>query len=335
MPGVHAQGSKVGVHASASGFSVSGLRWTVTSANADTRLDKFLSAPERLGSRGRAVAALERRKVFVNGGEASREDSGRRLAADDVVTVWLDRPGSAKRTSGRRLGGLDVVYEDDALIVVNKPAGVLAVPLERREHAISIYDEIERHLRPRGKRRPLVVHRIDRDTSGLVLFAKTARAQAILKRQFLRHEPERVYLAVVYGHPSPPTGTWRDHLAWDQKALIQKATHARDPRAKDAIASYRVVESFATTSLLEVRLVTGKRNQIRLQARLRGHTLVGEQRYTFGPDALRPIDFPRQALHASRLAFKHPDRDARLALEAPLPADMAELLARLRVQKRP
>lgn len=329
------QGSGSEFGALGSGTRVRGPRWTVASADAGARLDKFLSAPERLGSRGRAVAALERRKVFVNDGEASRDDAGRRLVADDVVLVWLDRPGSAKRTAGRRPSGLDVVYEDDALIVVNKPPGVLAVPLERREHAISIYDEIEQHLRPRGKRRPLVVHRIDRDTSGLVLFAKTARAQSILKRQFLRHTPERVYLAVVYGHPSPPSGTWRDHLAWDQKALIQKATHARDPRAKDAIASFRVIETFDAASLLEVRLVTGKRNQIRLQARLRGHTLVGEQRYTYGPDALRSIEFPRQALHAARLAFDHPDRETRLTLEAPLPADMADLLARLRARKDP
>jgi 23S rRNA pseudouridine1911/1915/1917 synthase len=305
-------------------------RFAVGPAEAGVRLDKFLSAPERLGSRGRAVAALERRKVFINGDEASRDEAGRRLAAADVVSIWMDRPGSAKRTSGRRPGGLDVVYEDEAIIVVNKPAGMLAVPLERREQAVSVYDEIERHLRARGKTKPLVVHRIDRDTSGLVLFAKSARAQAMLKRQFLRHEPERVYLAVVYGRPSPASGTWRDHLAWDQKALVQKAAHVRDPRAKEAIASYRVVESFAGASLVEVRLVTGKRNQIRLQARLRGHTLVGEARYTYGPPSLRPIAFPRQALHAARLAFQHPDRPERLALEAPLPADLADLLTRLR-----
>ena len=86
----------------------------------------------------------------------------------------------------------------------------------------------------------------------------------------------------------------------------------------------------AAASLVEVRLVTGKRNQIRIQARLRGHTLVGEQRYTYGPDALRTITFPRQALHAYRLAFHHPDDDRELRFEAPLPADLAALIARLR-----
>jgi 23S rRNA pseudouridine1911/1915/1917 synthase len=141
-----------------------------------------------------------------------------------------------------------------------------------------------------------------------------------------------VYLAVVYGHPSPPSGTWRDRLAWDRAALIQKETHPRDPRGKDAVSEYRVVERLARASLIEVRLRTGKRNQIRLQARLRGHTLVGERRYVYGPDELRAIDFPRQALHAHRLAFRHPVTDQPLSFEAPLPADMADLIARLRTQ---
>src|SRR5207249_11318887 len=136
--------------------------------------------------------------------------------------------------------------------------------------------------------------------------------------------------AVVYGHPTPESGTWRDHLVWDTKALIQKQTHPRDPRAAEAISDYRVIEKFAATSLVEVRLKTGKRNQIRIQARLRGHTLVGEVRYTFGPDHLRSIAFPRQALHAYRLAFTHPADGRALQFEAPIPQDLLDLIARLK-----
>jgi 23S rRNA pseudouridine1911/1915/1917 synthase len=193
-----------------------------------------------------------------------------------------------------------------------------------------VFDQLEDHFRSRGKRKPLVVHRIDRDTSGLVVFAKSVRAQAALKAQFKRREPERVYLAVVYGRPDPPQGTWRDHLVWDTKALIQKETHRDDPRASDAISEYRVLDSFAEASLIEVRLRTGRRNQIRIQARLRGHTLVGEKRYTYGPDTLRTIAFARQALHAHRLSFLHPSDGRRLTFEAPPPPDFAALLARLR-----
>ncbi len=214
--------------------------------------------------------------------------------------------------------------------MVNKPAGLLTVPLPLREEAESVHDMLVAHLRPKGKRRPLVVHRIDRDTSGLVVFATRPEAQQRLKDQFRRREPERVYLAVVYGVPEPAEGTWRDHLVWDEVALIQKSTHARDPRGKESRSDYRVIERFENTSLLEIRLVTGKRNQIRLQARLRGHTLVGERRYTFGPDELRPIEFPRQALHAHRLGFLHPVSDRPLHFEATVPTDMEELIRALR-----
>jgi 23S rRNA pseudouridine1911/1915/1917 synthase len=216
--------------------------------------------------------------------------------------------------------------------VLNKPAGLLSVPLPRREAEPSVYSQLERYLRPQ-RRRPFVVHRIDRDTSGIVVFAKDPRTQQALKKQFIHREPERVYLALVYGHPDPKTGTWRDHLVWDRKSLIQKRTHPRDPQGAEAVSDYRVVEEFRDTSLVEVRLRTGKRNQIRIQARLRGHTLVGERRYVYGPAALRPIAFPRQALHAYRLAFRHPVDGRELRFEAPLPDDFSELLAQLRAER--
>ena len=304
--------------------------WAVEPDLAGVRLDKFLARADCLGSRGRAVRALERGKVFVNDAEAAPRDGGRRLASGDRVRVWIDRPGSARKRTGRGAGALEIVYADEALIVVNKPAGLLTVPLAHRAGASSAQDELVEHLRSRGKLRPMVVHRIDRDTSGLIVFATRADARARLKDQFRRRAPERVYLAVVYGHPQPASGTWTDQLVWDQRSLIQKETHRRDPRGKEAESVYRVVEMFRDASLIEVRLVTGKRNQIRLQARLRGHTLVGEQRYVYGPDSLRTIDFPRQALHAHRLAFLHPQSGRPLEFEAPLPPDMAGLVARLR-----
>jgi 23S rRNA pseudouridine1911/1915/1917 synthase len=309
------------------------FNWTVGAAEEGVRLDKFLAAAGRLGSRGQATAALERGKVFLNGAEASGSAGARRLTAGDRVRVWMDRPGTAKaRARHGRFGDLDVVYEDEVLLVVNKPAGVLAVPLERRSESPSTYDHVEDHFRSHGKRRPRVVHRIDRDTSGLLVFAKDARTQQLLKAQFRRREPERVYWAVLYGHPSPASGTWRDRLVWDRQALIQKATHPTDPRGAEAISEYRVIERFRDASLVEIRLRTGKRNQIRIQARLRGHTLVGERRYVFGPDTLRPIAFPRQALHAYRLGFLHPTDQRALTFEAPPPADFRQLVERLRKQ---
>jgi len=305
--------------------------WTVDASAAGSRLDKFLAAEGRLGSRRRAAEALARRKVFLNGREATDADAATPLAPGDKVRFWIDRPGTSKRPQS--IGDardLRIVYEDDDLVVVDKPAGVLAVPLARRENARSVYDDLKAHLARRGRRRVYVVHRIDRDTSGLVVFAKSARSQETLKGQFKRHQAERVYLAIVYGRVRPAAGTWRDRLVWDEQSLVQKETHPRDPRGKDAICHYRVLEEMGPATVLEVSLVTGRRNQIRLQARLRGHMLVGERRYTFGPEALRTISFARQALHAHRLTFRHPVTDRELRFESPLPDDMAHLIERLR-----
>ena len=306
--------------------------WTVEPAQAGTRLDKFLAAAERLGSRAKAFAALERGKILLNGAEAGAADAARRIEPGDRVRLWVDRPGSAKarRTGAQPAGDLEIVYEDAALLVINKPAGLLTVPLERKGAAPSVQSQIDTYLRPFGKRRAFAVHRIDQDTSGLVVFAKDGDAQSRLKTQFKRREPERIYLAIVYGHPSPREGQWRDHLVWDDKVLIQKETHPRDPNAQEAISDYRVRERYRDTSLVEVRLHSGRRNQIRIQARLRGHTLVGEKRYTFGPESIRPIQFERHALHAWRLAFEHPDDGRRCEFEAPLPRDFHALIERLR-----
>jgi 23S rRNA pseudouridine1911/1915/1917 synthase len=291
--------------------------------------------------------ALDRGKVFLNDVEASATEAGSRVAAGDVVRVWVDRPGSARlRTRLRAFGAsarqalrdpsarsLQILYEDETLLVVNKPAGLLAVPLGRRKESASAYSLMADYLGPRGRRKPFIVHRIDRDTSGIVVFAKTAQAQRAMKDQFARREPERVYRAVVHGHPQPGQGRWRDRLAWDDEALKQTKADAKNPKGTEAISDYRVLETFADTSLIEVRLQTGKRNQIRIQAALRGHALVGERQYLVGPSTrTSPAgdSFARQALHAHRLAFRHPADDRPLTFEAPLPSDLSGLLRRLR-----
>jgi 23S rRNA pseudouridine1911/1915/1917 synthase len=129
---------------------------------------------------------------------------------------------------------------------------------------------------------------------------------------------------------------WRDHVIWDARPLMQKPADSRDPRAKEAVCRYRVVERLVGASLIEVMLVTGRQNQIRIQAALHGHPLAGEQRYVAPSSAEghaaggRTIAFPRQALHAHRLTFPHPVDDRPVRVEAPLPPDLAALIGRLR-----
>jgi 23S rRNA pseudouridine1911/1915/1917 synthase len=307
-------------------------QWIVTSEEQGLRLDRFLALSGRLESRGRVRVALERGQVFVNDAEASVRDAGTRLATGDTVRIWLDRPGSSRRKTGFEAGGLHILYEDEALLVVNKPAGLLAVPLGRGTPSRSAYSLLADHLGSRRRRTPFVVHRIDRDTSGLVVFAKTASAQQAIKAQFSRREPERVYWAVVHGCPRPPRGRWRDRLAWDDDALKQTMTNAKDPKGVEAISDYHVLETFGDASLVEVTLHTGKRNQIRIQAAARGHALVGERQYTAGPSKRTGPTHPRQALHAYRLAFAHPIDGRWMTFEAPLPDDFTDLLRTIRTK---
>jgi 23S rRNA pseudouridine1911/1915/1917 synthase len=309
--------------------------WQVSESESGLRLDKWLAAAERLGSRSKALSAIERGKVFVNGVEQTVAGAARRMQTGETVRLWMDRPGSAERRyTERREAGLHLLYEDSSLLVINKPAGLLTVPLPSQPDEPSLLDQVKHHLRSHKKLEPLLVHRIDRDTSGIVIFAKTHEAQRKLKEQFEQRRAERVYLAVVYGHPKPESGTWRDFLAWNQDSLKQQLAERRDRNAKEAVCRYRTLEKFPGAALIEVSLVTGKRNQIRVQAGLRGHQMVGEKKYVYDPAPQPRIEFARQALHAHRLAFKHPMDQRPMNFEAQPPDDFQSLLETLRKRRK-
>jgi 23S rRNA pseudouridine1911/1915/1917 synthase len=255
------------------------------------------------------------------------------MAAGDVVRVWRDRPGSARRnTRPRTFSGFRILFEDAALIVIDKPAGLLTVPLPDRGAQPSVLDFLDTEYAARTRHAPLVVHRIDRDTSGLVVFAKTRHAWSVLRRQFAQREPDRVYLAVVHGVPDPASGTWHDWMYWNQRARALQPSLGSARGAVEAVLRYTVREAFATAALLEVTLVTGRQNQIRAQAKLHGCPLLGEQKYDAGDagPAEGAVEFTRQALHAHRLGFEHPVTGAAVAFESPLPPDLRRLVARLR-----
>ncbi len=331
------------------------MRWIVSDDQAGARIDAWLAKRPEVGSRPRAREWIERGKVFVNGAEVTFDRAGGRLRAGDEVAIWEDRPGSSRPRSRDVVAhrhALRVVFEDDRLLIADKPPGLLVEPLPGDASEVTLRDLVSHHL---ADRHVFVVHRIDRDTSGLVLVAKDERAQLALKRQFERRTAERVYLVVVRGQLPQAEGTWTDTLVWDRARLVQRRAQPDDERGKEAVASYKVLEQFDAAALVEVRLVTGKRNQIRVQAALRHHPLVGERIYrpraSSESPKVRPstgsgrrerverrrsegrgpeVDFPRQALHAARLAFRHPDTGARVEFSAPLPADLRGLIDRLR-----
>ncbi|MEI6668715.1 MAG: RluA family pseudouridine synthase [Acidobacteriota bacterium] len=313
--------------------------WTVEPTDEGMRLDQWLAGRTDAGSRSRASQWLSRGKVYVNGKPVEPAARADRVIAGQRISVWMDRPGSSKSADRSAVGArhlLTVVHQDDAIVVVDKPAGLLVEPLPGREGEEStLVDLLADHFRHERRARSHVVHRIDRDTSGLVLFARSTAARDTLKDQFERRTPVRVYHAVVLGQPVPTDGTWRDTLAWDASSLRQRQAHGRDARGKDAEARYRVVEQFAEAALIEVTLVTGKRNQIRVQAAMRGHPLLGERLYRFGappePDTLPRID--RQALHAWTLGFIHPTTARRVTYTSPLPKDLDTLLVALRKRR--
>jgi 23S rRNA pseudouridine1911/1915/1917 synthase len=306
--------------------------WVVDPAEAGTRLDRWLAAPSRLGSRAKASTALARGQLFAGERELSPDEAGRPVAAGERVRWWASRPGSASRRAAHRREGLDVVFEDESLIVVDKPAGLLTVPLPADPGALSVKALLSLGS---GRRATVhVVHRIDRDTSGLVAFAKTRAALHALREQFAGRTPTRVYLAVVEGRPEPARGTWRDWLWWNADRLRQEPSRQAAAGALEAVTHYRVRDQSESAATVEITLETGRQHQVRVQAWLNGHPLVGERRYRSGPAAWGE-DFPRQALHAWRLGLRHPQDDRPLSFEAPVPADLARLIREVKRAARP
>jgi len=250
-----------------------------------------------------------------------------RVYEGDRVEVSAEAGRSyASAVRVRRGGdGWEVVHEDDDLVVVDKEPGLLTVPT-----ASPVGDSLEEKLlasyRKRGHKKPslLVVHRIDRFTSGLVVFARHHPAARELKRQFLERTPERIYLAVAEGRIEAERGRLVHALAEHPKSLkVHVVAKAADGR--ESSLRYRVIERLPHATLIEVTLETGRRNQIRVQFAAEGHPIVGDQAYG-RPSGL----IGRVALHAHRLAFDAPRGRKRLRFESAVPADMKRLLTKLR-----
>ena len=244
---------------------------------------------------------LETGRVTVDG-RACR-DGRLAVAAGAVVTL-------GGRASAPFPRGLTLVHEDDAILVVVKPAGLLTIATER-ERERTAYRLLRDWVATRSARASLfIVHRLDRETSGLIVFAKSVQAKQHLQAQFAARTAERVYVALVEGVVRQAEGSLISRLVEDRTLRVRIAERGG---GKEAITRYRVLEHRRGATLLELRLVTGRRAQIRAQLAAAGHPIAGDARYGGRTDPMR-----RLALHATRLAFLHP-RGGRLSFDSPLP----------------
>ena len=237
------------------------------------------------------------------------------------------KPDRVSAQEGRRPPGFSrevfVLYEDDAVIALDKPAGLLAVPI-KGSNTPSALSLLTANLKLK-RQRALIVHRIDRFTSGILLFAKTRTDRDVLVHQFLAHTPVRQYLAVLRGRIDAQSGTLVHYFRRD--GMFQQLRTARDPEAARAELRYTVERLFADASLVRVELATGLQNQIRAQFSAIGHPLVGDRKY-HPSESSEPL-IARVALHAARLQFVHPRSGESVSIDCELPPDFRHLVREL------
>lgn len=321
----------------------------VAEAQAGERLDRLLSLA--LTDRDPPLTRTRLKQLILDGrvtkGGATIEDPSYRVKPGEVFTLLV--PESIAAIPEGQAIPLDVVFEDADLIVVDKPAGMVVHPAPGNPDR-TLVNALIAHCGASlsgigGVRRPGIVHRIDKETSGLVVAAKTDRAHAGLAALFAKHDIERAYLALVWGLPGPAKGTIEASIGRDK--LNRKKMAVVTGGGKTALTRYQVEEVFANgaVSLLRCELATGRTHQIRVHLADRGHGLLGDPLYGRSskarlaalPDAAKIAlgNFHRQALHATLLGFKHPVSGRNLSFSTPLPADMASLLAALRLPALP
>ena len=320
----------------------------VAEADARVRLDVALAAASGL-SRARVQALVKAGHATVDG--RTVEDSSLRLSPG--ARLSLDIPAPADATPAPEAIPITIVHEDAELVVVDKPAGLVVHPAPGNATG-TLVNALLHHCRGQlsgigGVRRPGIVHRLDKDTSGLLVVAKTNRAHQSLAAQFADHgrtgDLERRYLAIVWGVPSAAAGTIDAALARDPRNPMRRAV-GKGASAKHAVTHWRLLERFAgadgsaIASLVECRLETGRTHQVRVHLAHLGHPLLGDADYGAGfrtksaklaePARSLVAALDRQALHAAGLTFTHPVSDSVLSFESPLPPDLAAVAEALR-----
>ena len=320
------------------------LRLEVDRGQVPLRIDKYLAEHTQHSSRNRIQQAADAGFLHVNDRPVK---SNYKVRAGDVITLMLDRPHYDSTIVPEEMP-LDVRYEDDQLMVVYKPAGLVVHPGCGNFHGTLVH-AVAWHLRNLPTYDPNdpqvgLVHRIDKDTSGLLVVAKTPEAKSALGKQFFNHDTHRSYVALVWGNITDDEGRIEGNIGRDQRDRLRMAVYPPGSDiGKPAVTHYRVLERYGYTTLVECRLETGRTHQIRAHMTHIGHPLFADERYggceirrgerTASYKAYIQNCFklcPRQALHAQTLCFRHPSTGQQMDFTSPLPDDMQALIDKWR-----
>lgn len=307
------------------------------------RIDKFLVDHIQKSSRNRIQQAAEAGCILVNGKAVK---SNYRVKPLDVISIVMDRPRYENEILPENIP-LDIVYEDDEVLVVNKPAGLVVHP-GHGNYTGTLVNALAWHFKDTpnydvNDPRLGLVHRIDKDTSGLLVVAKSPEAKTNLGRQFFNKTTKREYVAIVWGVPSPAEGTIEGNIGRNPKDRLQMAVMSDPEQGKHAVTHYTTIESFGYVSMVKCVLETGRTHQIRVHMLHIGHPLLNDSRYG-GDQILRGERTsayrqfvkncfeicPRQALHARTLGFVHPSTGKEMFFEAPIPTDMSLMIDKWR-----
>ena len=296
------------------------------------RVDKFLMTRVENATRNKIQQAAKSGSIFANGKQIK---SNYKVKAGDQIKVLFSHPPHEHLLVGEALP-LSIVYEDDTLVVVNKPAGMVVHPGHGNYSGTLINGLIHHfeNLPKNSNNRPGLVHRIDKDTSGLLVVAKTETAMVHLSKQFFDKTSSRKYLAMVWGDVKSDQGTIEGAIGRHPKNRLQMTVFEDDSQGKPAVTHFKVLERFGYVTLLECQLETGRTHQIRAHMVAMGHPLFNDARYG-GHQILKGTHFtkykqfvdncfallPRQALHAKTLGFEHPESGEWCSFDSELPAD--------------
>ena len=307
-------------------------RFTADPGQEPLRVDKFLMNRIENATRNKIQQAAKAGSIFVNDQAVK---SNYRVKGGDQVRVLFHHPPYENLLTPEDLP-IEIIYEDDSLVVVNKAAGMVVHPGHGNYSGTLVNALLHHfnHLPANSNQRPGLVHRIDKDTSGLLVIAKTEEAMTHLAQQFFEKSSDREYIALVWGDMAQDKGTIEGHIGRHPKNRLQMTVFPEGDQGKPAITHYEVLERLRYVTLIKCRLETGRTHQIRAHMKHLGHPLFNDARYG-GDVILKGTHFskykqfidncfsvlPRQALHAKTLGFVHPVKNEKMFFEAPLPED--------------